>query len=166
MRLPIRLLPHLILTSGFCGLAGVAKLETLVSVSTDKLELKVYGFNDKLPALLSKILKTTKSFMPISDCFMICLVIHPLLSTLCLVFKFHIDKNTLLVSGLFMTVTLNRLLNVDMQVYVWLYKTGSRTIQKHSEGGCHEPVQNKFATVISQVSETDLQFVFGDAKQT
>ncbi|PRQ56383.1 putative peptidase M16 domain-containing protein [Rosa chinensis] len=64
MRLPIRK-------------ASVAKLETLVSVSTDKLELKVYGFIDKLPALLSKILKTTKSFMPISDCFMICLVIHP-----------------------------------------------------------------------------------------
>ncbi|PRQ55240.1 putative insulysin [Rosa chinensis] len=51
--------------------ASVAKLETSVSVlSTDKLELKVYIFNDKLPALLSKILKTTKSVMPISDHFM------------------------------------------------------------------------------------------------
>ncbi|XP_062015167.1 nardilysin-like [Rosa rugosa] len=51
--------------------ASVAKLETSVSVSTDKLELKVYGFNDKLPALLSQILKTTKSFMPTSDRFMV-----------------------------------------------------------------------------------------------
>lgn len=92
-----------------CMQASVAKLETLVSVSTDKLELKVYGFNDKLPALLSKILKTTKSFMPISDRFMVCLDIHPCYP-LYVWFKFHIDKNTLLVLGLFMTGTLNRLL--------------------------------------------------------
>ncbi|XP_050368323.1 nardilysin-like [Argentina anserina] len=51
--------------------ASVAKLETLVSVFSDSLELKVYGFNDKLPALLSKILKTTKSFMPTSDRFVV-----------------------------------------------------------------------------------------------
>ncbi|PRQ56272.1 putative insulysin [Rosa chinensis] len=68
MRLFIWLLPHLILTKAF--VASAANLETLVSVSTDRLELRVYGFNDKLPALLSKILKTTKSFMPISDRFM------------------------------------------------------------------------------------------------
>ncbi|XP_004294732.1 PREDICTED: nardilysin isoform X1 [Fragaria vesca subsp. vesca] len=51
--------------------ASMAKLETSVSVSSDNLELKVYGFNDKLPALLSKILKTTKSFMPTSDRFLV-----------------------------------------------------------------------------------------------
>ncbi|KAB2634937.1 nardilysin-like [Pyrus ussuriensis x Pyrus communis] len=49
--------------------AIVAKLETSVSVFSDKLELKVYGFNDKLPALLSKVLATAKSFMPTDDRF-------------------------------------------------------------------------------------------------
>ncbi|KAK9939654.1 hypothetical protein M0R45_016344 [Rubus argutus] len=51
--------------------ASVAKLETSLSVSNDNLELKVYGFNDKLPALLSKILTTTKNFMPTSDRYMV-----------------------------------------------------------------------------------------------
>ncbi|KAM2047075.1 hypothetical protein ACFX1T_005783 [Malus domestica] len=49
--------------------AIVAKLETSVSMFSDKLELKVYGFNDKLPALFSKVLETAKSFMPTDDRF-------------------------------------------------------------------------------------------------
>ncbi|KAL3530974.1 hypothetical protein ACH5RR_010296 [Cinchona calisaya] len=49
--------------------ASVAKLETSVSLYGDKLELKVYGFNDKLPVLLFKILATTKSFLPKDDRF-------------------------------------------------------------------------------------------------
>ncbi|GLT80672.1 hypothetical protein SLA2020_520990 [Shorea laevis] len=49
--------------------ASVAKLETSVSIFGDKLELKVYGFNDKLPALLSKVLVIAKSFLPTSDRF-------------------------------------------------------------------------------------------------
>ncbi|XP_010457845.1 PREDICTED: nardilysin-like isoform X1 [Camelina sativa] len=44
--------------------ASIAKLETSLSMSGDKLELKVYGFNEKIPALLSKILTIAKSFMP------------------------------------------------------------------------------------------------------
>ncbi|XP_065881361.1 nardilysin-like [Euphorbia lathyris] len=49
--------------------ASVAKLETSVSFVSDKLELKVYGFNDKVPVLLSKILMIAKSFMPVDDRF-------------------------------------------------------------------------------------------------
>ncbi|KAJ4719217.1 Insulin-degrading enzyme [Melia azedarach] len=49
--------------------ASVAKLETSVSFFSDKLELKVYGFNDKLPVLLSKVLAVAKSFIPIDDRF-------------------------------------------------------------------------------------------------
>ncbi|MCL7024740.1 hypothetical protein MKW94_013598 [Papaver nudicaule] len=49
--------------------AGVAKLDTSLSIVGDKLELKVYGFNDKLQVLLSKILTITKSFMPNDDRF-------------------------------------------------------------------------------------------------
>ncbi|KAG5233552.1 nardilysin [Salix suchowensis] len=39
-----------------------------ISIS-DKLELKVYGFNEKLPALLSKVLMVAKSFLPTDDRF-------------------------------------------------------------------------------------------------
>ncbi|KDP45687.1 hypothetical protein JCGZ_17294 [Jatropha curcas] len=49
--------------------ASVAKLETSVSFVGDKLELKVYGFNDKVPVLLSKILVIANSFVPINDRF-------------------------------------------------------------------------------------------------
>ncbi|KAL9462608.1 hypothetical protein AB3S75_000582 [Citrus x aurantiifolia] len=49
--------------------ASVAKLETSVSIFSDKLELKVYGFNDKLPVLLSKVLAIAKSFLPSDDRF-------------------------------------------------------------------------------------------------
>ncbi|KAK2652999.1 hypothetical protein Ddye_012855 [Dipteronia dyeriana] len=49
--------------------ASVAKLETSVSFFSDKLELKVYGFNDKLPVLLSKVLAIGKSFLPTDDRF-------------------------------------------------------------------------------------------------
>uniref|UniRef100_A0A6M2EQF5 Peptidase M16 N-terminal domain-containing protein n=1 Tax=Populus davidiana TaxID=266767 RepID=A0A6M2EQF5_9ROSI len=49
--------------------ASVAKLETSISLVSDKLELKVYGFNEKLPALLSKVLVIAKSFLPSDDRF-------------------------------------------------------------------------------------------------
>ncbi|OWM66636.1 hypothetical protein CDL15_Pgr010287 [Punica granatum] len=49
--------------------ASVAKLETSVSFFSDKLELKVYGFNHKLPILLSTILTIAKSFLPSGDRF-------------------------------------------------------------------------------------------------
>ncbi|XP_052184105.1 nardilysin-like [Diospyros lotus] len=49
--------------------ASVAKLETSVSLYSDKLELKVYGFNDKLPVLLSKVLAVAKYFWPNDDRF-------------------------------------------------------------------------------------------------
>ncbi|KAG4155994.1 hypothetical protein ERO13_D03G145400v2 [Gossypium hirsutum] len=49
--------------------ASIAKLETSVAMSDDKLELKLYGFNDKLPVLLGKILAITNSFLPTDDRF-------------------------------------------------------------------------------------------------
>ncbi|RWR80472.1 nardilysin-like protein isoform X1 [Cinnamomum micranthum f. kanehirae] len=49
--------------------AGVAKLETSLSIIGDKLELKIYGFNDKLQNLLSEILTVSKSFSPTADRF-------------------------------------------------------------------------------------------------
>ncbi|KAF8079896.1 hypothetical protein N665_0994s0021 [Sinapis alba] len=49
--------------------ASIAKLETSLSMYGDKLELKVYGFNEKIPALLSKILAIAKSFKPSLDRF-------------------------------------------------------------------------------------------------
>lgn len=52
-----------------CLQASVAKLETSACFVGDKLELKVYGFNDKLPVLLSKILSVARSFLPTDDRF-------------------------------------------------------------------------------------------------
>ncbi|KAK1270924.1 Zinc-metallopeptidase, peroxisomal [Acorus gramineus] len=49
--------------------AGVAKLETALTIVGDKLELKLYGFNDKLSTLLCKILTVSRSFIPSSDRF-------------------------------------------------------------------------------------------------
>ncbi|KAH0916745.1 hypothetical protein HID58_031191 [Brassica napus] len=49
--------------------ASIAKLETSLSMYGDKLELKVFGFNEKIPALLSKILAIAKSFIPSLDRF-------------------------------------------------------------------------------------------------
>ncbi|KAE9594482.1 putative insulysin [Lupinus albus] len=49
--------------------ASIAKLETSVSYVGDKLELKVYGFNEKLPILLSKVLSVATSFIPTDDRF-------------------------------------------------------------------------------------------------
>ncbi|CAL4939261.1 unnamed protein product [Urochloa decumbens] len=48
--------------------AYVAKLETAISVGR-KLEIKLYGYNDKLPILLSNILSTVRSFSPKTDRF-------------------------------------------------------------------------------------------------
>jgi nardilysin len=53
----------------------VAKLETSLSVVGSKLELKLYGYNDKLPILLSNILSASQSFSPKTDRFeVICFV--------------------------------------------------------------------------------------------
>ncbi|XP_020237618.1 nardilysin-like [Cajanus cajan] len=49
--------------------ASVAKLDTSVTYVGDMLELKVYGFNEKLPILLSKFFAVSKSFMPTEDRF-------------------------------------------------------------------------------------------------
>ena len=54
--------------------ASVAKLESSVSLFSDKLEFKVYGFNHKLPVLLSKVLAVAKSFLPTDDRFKVCIV--------------------------------------------------------------------------------------------
>ncbi|KAK6271656.1 hypothetical protein POUND7_008739 [Theobroma cacao] len=49
--------------------ASVAKLETSVAMYSDKLGLKLYGFNDKLPVLLSTVLAIANSFLPTNDRF-------------------------------------------------------------------------------------------------
>ncbi|XP_073021907.1 nardilysin-like [Primulina eburnea] len=49
--------------------ASVAKLESSVSLYGDKLELKLYGFNDKLSVLLDKVLGIAKLFLPKDDRF-------------------------------------------------------------------------------------------------
>ncbi|KAL6902039.1 hypothetical protein ACP4OV_004915 [Aristida adscensionis] len=49
--------------------AYVAKLETSLSVVGSNLELKLYGYNDKLPVLLSSILAASQSFSPKTDRF-------------------------------------------------------------------------------------------------
>lgn len=49
--------------------ASIANLDTSVSYVGDKLELKVSGFNEKLPILLSKVLAIARSFMPTDDRF-------------------------------------------------------------------------------------------------
>lgn len=58
-----------------CRQASVAKLETSVSFVSDKLDLKIYGFNDKLPVLLSKVLTIAKSFMPTDDRFKVIILL-------------------------------------------------------------------------------------------
>lgn len=82
--------------------ASIAGLGTYISGSNDYLELKVYGFNDKLPALLSKILTTAKIFLPTYDRFKVCCYVctHSISGSSLIL---HIDENTLLVSGLVMT---------------------------------------------------------------
>jgi secreted Zn-dependent insulinase-like peptidase len=47
----------------------VAKLETSLSVVGSNLELKLYGYNDKLSVLLSHILSASQSFSPKMDRF-------------------------------------------------------------------------------------------------
>ncbi|CAB4312356.1 unnamed protein product [Prunus armeniaca] len=47
--------------------ALLANLEAYVGPVGEKLEIKVSGFNDKLPALLSKILATVKKILPTDD---------------------------------------------------------------------------------------------------
>lgn len=53
----------------------MAKLESSVSLYGDKLELKLYGFNDKLSVLLSKVLAIAKSFSPKDDRFRVCNIV-------------------------------------------------------------------------------------------
>ncbi|XP_031485488.1 nardilysin-like isoform X2 [Nymphaea colorata] len=51
--------------------ASVAKLESSLSIVGDKLELKLFGFNDKLPILLGKILSKSRMFLPTADRFQV-----------------------------------------------------------------------------------------------
>lgn len=77
-----------------CLQASVAKLETSVSFFSDKLELKVYGFNDKLPVLLSKVLAIAKSFLPTDDRFKVCsnLLLHFLSALSLVLVKFFLES--------------------------------------------------------------------------
>jgi hypothetical protein len=44
--------------------ANVAKLESSMTFSGDKLDLKIYGFNEKLPVLASKIANLLTTLVP------------------------------------------------------------------------------------------------------
>ncbi|CAM6083277.1 unnamed protein product [Calypogeia fissa] len=50
-------------------LANVAKLESSMSVSGGRLELKLFGFNEKLPVLAHKIAELYRTFVPSEDRF-------------------------------------------------------------------------------------------------
>ncbi|KAJ7532538.1 hypothetical protein O6H91_13G008200 [Diphasiastrum complanatum] len=52
-------------------LANVAKLESSISVSGDKLELKLFGFNEKLPVLARKITEVFCKLKPSSERFQV-----------------------------------------------------------------------------------------------
>jgi nardilysin len=49
--------------------AYVAKLESSLTITGDKLELKLYGYNDKIPVLLLKIVSLLHNFSPKLDRF-------------------------------------------------------------------------------------------------
>ncbi|KAJ3682908.1 hypothetical protein LUZ60_013135 [Juncus effusus] len=49
--------------------ASVAKLESSLSIVLDKIELKLYGYNDKISVLLTKILSVAQTFSPKLDRF-------------------------------------------------------------------------------------------------
>lgn len=51
--------------------ANVAKLESSLTFSGDKLDLKIYGFNEKLPVLASKIAELLTSLVPKEDRFQV-----------------------------------------------------------------------------------------------
>lgn len=50
-------------------LANVARLESSISVAVDKIEVKMHGFNEKLPCLASKIAHLLKTFVPSAERF-------------------------------------------------------------------------------------------------
>ncbi|KAG0572112.1 hypothetical protein KC19_VG069600 [Ceratodon purpureus] len=52
-------------------LANVAKLESSMTFSGDKLDLKIFGFNEKLPVLASKIAELLTSLVPREDRFQV-----------------------------------------------------------------------------------------------
>lgn len=64
--------------------AYVAKLETSITITSDKLELKLYGFNDKLAVLLSKIISVLHYFSPKLDRFKVFLIYFEL-PTICVI---------------------------------------------------------------------------------
>lgn len=55
--------------------ANVAKLESSMTFSGDKLDLKLFGFNEKLPVLASKIAELLTSLVPRLDRFQVIVII-------------------------------------------------------------------------------------------
>ncbi len=52
--------------------ANVAKLESSLAVTGDKIDLKLFGFNEKLPVLAHKIAELLTSLVPREDRFQVC----------------------------------------------------------------------------------------------
>ncbi|PRQ56265.1 putative insulysin [Rosa chinensis] len=133
--------------------ASVAKLETLVSVSTDRLELRVYGFNDKLPALLSKILKTTKSFMPISDRFMP--LSHSTYLRVQVLFQrlYDVDEKLHILSGLSISDVKSFIPQLWSKNYFNLLSPQYARV--YIEGLCHGNLSEKEAIRLSDIFKTN-----------
>ncbi|KAG9154982.1 hypothetical protein Leryth_012165 [Lithospermum erythrorhizon] len=145
--------------------ASISKLETSVSLYGDKLELKVYGFNDKLSVLLSKILSVAKTYVPKEDRFQVIKEdlertlrntnMKPLnhasylrLQVLCQIFWDVEDKSSLL-KDLNLADLRSFILELRSQIYI--------------EGICHGNLLEKEALSISDIfksnlSEQPLQF--------
>jgi nardilysin len=51
--------------------ANVAKLESSLAVTGDKIDLKLFGFNEKLPVLAHKIAELLTSLVPREDRFQV-----------------------------------------------------------------------------------------------
>ncbi|GAV58620.1 Peptidase_M16 domain-containing protein/Peptidase_M16_C domain-containing protein [Cephalotus follicularis] len=137
--------------------ASVAKLETSVSVLGDKLELKVYGFNDKLPVLLSKILAISKSFLPTKDRFTVIKEnvertlrnanMKPLshstylrLQILCKIF-YDVDEKLCILQDLFLA---------DLKAFVPKLRS-----QLYIEGLCHGNLSEEEAIKISDIFKSN-----------
>lgn len=138
--------------------ASISKLETSVSLYGDKLELKVYGFNDKLSVLLSKILAVAKNYVPKEDRFQVIKEdlertlrntnMKPLnhssylrLQVLCQIFWDAEDKSSLLTD-----LTLS-----DLRSFISELRS-----QIYIEGLCHGNLLEKEALSISDIFKSNL----------
>lgn len=63
---------HMLMLGTVFVQANVAKLESSLAVTGDKIDLKLFGFNEKLPVLAQKIAELLTSLVPREDRFQVC----------------------------------------------------------------------------------------------